>query len=75
MARSMQLTSLEPWHHDFIGWMLQTPAASGRDAAAHFGVTPVWISITVYRQGTDGDRGTAFGALIEDLGRALGGGS
>ncbi len=27
MARSKQLTRLEPWHHDLIRWMLQNPAA------------------------------------------------
>ena len=45
MARSKQLTRLEPWHHDLIDWMLQNPGATGLGAAAHFGVSPVWISI------------------------------
>ena len=45
MARSKQLQRLEPWHHDLIDWMFQNPAASGREAAAQFGVSAVWISI------------------------------
>ncbi len=45
MARSKQLTRLEPWHHDLIDSMLANPERSGREAAAHFGVSPVWISI------------------------------
>ena len=35
--------------------------------------SPWFPGSKVYRQGVDGDWGTAFGALIEDLGRALGG--
>ncbi len=45
MARSKQLQRLEPWHHDLIDSMLANPERSGREAAAHFGVSPVWISI------------------------------
>ncbi len=45
MARSKQLQRLEPWHHDLIDWMLQIPAASGRECAQKFGVSAVWISI------------------------------
>ena len=45
MARSKQLQHLEPWHHDLIDSMLANPEWSGREAAAHFGVSPVWISI------------------------------
>ncbi len=36
--------------------------------------SPWFPGSKVYRQGVDGDWGTAFRALIEDLGRALGGG-
>ncbi len=71
MARSKQLTRLEPWHHDLIGWMLQNPAASGRDAAAHFGVTPVWISIVkhspVFRAEFDRRREMISQAVAADI--------
>ncbi len=40
---------------------------------AEGGESPWFPGSKVYRQGVDGDWGTAFGALIEDLGRALGG--
>ncbi len=75
MARSKQLTRLEPWHHDLIGWMLQNPAASGREAAAHFGVTPVWISIVkhspVFRAEFDRRREMISQAITADIvGRA-----
>ena len=75
MARSNQLTRLEPWHHDLIGWMLQNPAASGREAAAHFGVTPVWISIVkhspVFRAEFDRRREMISQAITADIvGRA-----
>ncbi len=75
MAHSKQLTRLEPWHHDLIGWMLQNPAASGRDAAAHFGVTPVWISIVkhspVFRAEFDRRREMISQAITADIvGRA-----
>ena len=45
MARSKQLKRLEPWHYDLIDLMIATPRLAGREAAAHFGVSPVWISI------------------------------
>ncbi len=71
MARSKQLTRLEPWHHDLIGWMLQNPAASGREAAAHFGVTPVWISIVkhspVFRAELDRRREMISQAVAADI--------
>ena len=71
MARSKQLTRLELWHHDLIGWMLQNPAASGRDAAAHFGMTPVWISIVkhspVFRAEFDRCREMISQAVTADI--------
>ena len=71
MSRSKQLTRLEPWHHDLIGWMLQNPAASGRDAAAHFGVTPIWISIVkhspVFRAEFDRRREMISQAVAADI--------
>ncbi len=75
MARSKQLTRLEPWHHDLVGWMLQNPAASGREVAAHFGVTPVWISIVkhspVFRAEFDRRREMISQAITADfVGRA-----
>lgn len=45
MAKSKQLTRLEPWHHDLIDWWIANSRASGRAAAAHFDVSPLWISI------------------------------
>jgi hypothetical protein len=45
MARSKQLKRLEPWHHRLIDEMLACPGRSGREYAALFGVSPVWISI------------------------------
>ena len=45
MAQSKQLTRLDPWHHDLIDSMLANPEMTGREAAAQFGVSPVWISI------------------------------
>ncbi len=75
MARSKQLTRLEPWHHDLIDWMLQNPAASGREAAAHFGVSPTWISIVknseVFRAELARRRETISRAVATDIvGRA-----
>ena len=40
---------------------------------AEGGESPWFPGSKIYRQGVDGAWGTAFGALIEDLGRALGG--
>ena len=45
MAISKQLKRLEPWHHQLIDWLLANPRKSGCDAADHFDVSPVWISI------------------------------
>ena len=45
MAQSKQLTRLEAWHCDLIDLMIANPRLSGRAAATHFGVSPVWISI------------------------------
>ncbi len=55
--------------------MLQNLAASGRDAAAHFGVTPVWISIVkhspVFRTELDRRREMISQAITADIvGRA-----
>ena len=50
MARSKQLTRLEPWHHDLIDWLLQNSGASGRQMAVHFGVSPTWISIVKHSE-------------------------
>ena len=50
MARSKQLKRLEPWHHQLIDWMLAHPDASGRECAAHFGKSPVWISIVKHSE-------------------------
>ena len=40
-----QLNRLEYWHHDLIDWLLAHPEMSGREVAAHFDVSHVWISI------------------------------
>ena len=45
MARSKQLKRLEHWHHRLIDVLLAHPEKSGRQVAAHFGVSAVWISI------------------------------
>ena len=45
MARSKQLKRLEHWHHQLIDVLLAHPEMSGREVAAHFGVSAVWISI------------------------------
>ena len=45
MARTKQLKRLEHWHHQLIDLLLTHPEKSGREVAAHFGVSAVWISI------------------------------
>ena len=45
MAQSKQIKRLQAWHYDLIDLMIANPRLSGREAAAHFGVSPVWISI------------------------------
>ena len=75
MARSKQLKRLETWHHRLIDWMLANPERSGREAATHFSVSPVWISIVkhspVFRAEFERRREMISQAVTADLvGRA-----
>jgi hypothetical protein len=45
MAASKQLQSLKLWHYRLIDYMLANPTTPQHQIAAHFNISPVWMSI------------------------------
>lgn len=47
MARSAQVLKLSHRHEAIMNFMLENPEVSKGDIAAHFGVTPAWLSVVI----------------------------